>query len=120
MWFPNEIFSQIKDYMLNYKYTFSRKILPLIIFERAIMINSISPKFPAGDYGPIRYIYEISYTVPRYSYDNMSEYRLNKLGLTHYGPSGSKKNEKRYMYLREENDWLNLEGYKNSRYYDKC
>jgi len=30
MWFPNEIFSQIKDFMLDYKKTFRRNILPSI------------------------------------------------------------------------------------------
>ncbi len=105
--------------MLNYKYTFSRKILPLIVFERATIINSISPKFSTRDFGAISYIYEISYAVPRYLDHNISEDRLKKIGLTHYGCRGLDKDEKVYVYLRNENDWLNLDGYKNSRYFVK-
>jgi len=119
MWFPNEIFSHIKDYMLNYKYAFSRKILPLLVFEKAIRIKNSRPRFSAIDFGSSRYLYEISYTIPRYARYNISEDRLKKLGFTHYGPLSNEKDEKRYLYLRNNKDWLNLEGYKNSRYYDK-
>ena len=78
MWFPIEIFAQIKAYMLDYKKTFSLNILPLIYLEKAIDINTIGPVFNASSISN-RYIYKINYKVPRYSHKNMSESRLNKL-----------------------------------------
>ena len=117
MWFPIEIFAQIKDYMLDYKNTFSLNVLPLIFLQKAVGITHIGPKFKGGDFSSNRYIYEILYSIPRYSHQNISETRLNKLGLTQYGPTYSNKDEKRYMYLRNDGDWLNLEGYRDSRYF---
>ena len=117
MWFPNEIFTHIKDYMLNYKYVFSRKILPLIVWEKASRIVNIKPVW--GRVCLNENMYEIRYNVPRYSINRISEKKMNKLGLTHHGQERSKKDEKVYMYLRNSKEFLSLEGYKQSRYYDK-
>lgn len=112
MWFPNEIFSQIKDFMLDYKKTFRRNILPSIGLLKSSKIVTSGPRFAANDYSSARYIYEVSYKVPRL--DKYSEERLNKLGLTHYGPNSNKKYEKRYLYLYCDDDWANLEGHATS------
>lgn len=116
MWFPKEVFTHIKDYMLNYKKTFSLNILPLIYLEKAIDINTIGPVFNTSSISN-RDLYKINYKVPRYSNKNMSESRLNKLGLTHYGPKGLNKDEKVYIYLKTKKDWLELDGYRQSWYY---
>ena len=110
MWFPNEIFSQIKDFMLDYKKTFRRNILPSIGLLKPSIITTAGPRFKATDFSSGRYIYEVLYKVPRL--ENLSEERLNKLGLTHYGPNANKKDEKRYLYLYCDDDWLNLEGWR--------
>ena len=109
MWFPNEIFSQIKDFMLDYRKTFRRNILPSIGLLKSSKIVSSRPRFAANNYSSSRYIYEVSYEVPRL--DKLSEERLNKLGFTHYGQKSNKKYEKRYLYLYCHDDWVNLEGY---------
>jgi len=109
MWFPTEIFSQIMDFMLDYKKTFRRNILPLIGLLKPTEITTIGPRFKATDYSSSRYIYEVLYKVPRL--ENLSEERLNKLGLTHYGPNAYKNYEKRYLYLYNDDDWDNLEGH---------
>ena len=109
MWFPTEIFSQIKDFMLDYKKTFRINILLSIGLLKSSKIISLGPRFAANDYSSTRHIYEINYKFPRL--DKLSEKRLNKLGLTHYGPDSMKKYEKRYLYLYCDDDWINLEGY---------
>ena len=95
--------------MLDYRKTFDRNILPLIGLLKSSKIVSTRPKFKATDYSSSRYIYEVSYEVPRL--EECSEERLNKLGLTHYGPNSNKKYEKRYLYLYCDYDWEEL--YKN-------
>tara|TARA_B110000967_G_scaffold185254_1_gene205375 strand:- start:49 stop:384 length:336 start_codon:yes stop_codon:yes gene_type:complete len=109
MWFPTEIFTHIKDYMFNYKYAFSRKVLPLIVFEKGLLITQISP---IHRYGLWSDMYEISYTIPRYEEHNISEDRLKKLGFTHYGLNCRKKDEKRYLYIKNKSDWRELDGYR--------
>ena len=105
MVFPLEIFAHIKDYMLNYKYTFSRKILPLLVFEKASKITKISS---IDLWGKNWEIHEISYAIPRYLEYNISEDRLKKLGFTHYGLNRYKKDEKIYLYLTNKNDWTDI------------
>jgi len=107
MWFPTEIFSQIKDFMLDYRKTFDRNILPLIGLLKSSKIVSTRPTFKATDYSSSRYIYEVSYEVTRL--EKYSEERLNKLGLTHYGPLSVEKYEKRYLYLYGDDDWKEFE-----------
>ena len=72
-------------------------------------IVTAGPRFAANDYSSARYIYETCYLVPRL--DKLSEERLNKLGLTHYGRNSNKKYEKRYLYLYNDDDRANLEGH---------
>jgi len=103
MWFPNEIIAQIKDYMLDYKKTFDKKILPFIYLQKPSYLINTRPMFLATDCGPSRYLYELSYDIPRY---NINEERLNKLGFTNYGPKSFNKSEKIYTYLKTDRDWL--------------
>ena len=117
MWFPKEVFAHIKDYLLDYKKTFSKNILTLISREKAVDISTIGPVFGSSNLTSIN-IFKINYKVPRYSSKNMSESRLNKLGLTHYGPRGLDKDEKVYTYLNSKKDWLELDGYCKSWYYN--
>jgi len=113
MWFPTEIFSQIIDFMLDYKKTFRRNILPLIHLQKASEINGIGPRFKATDFSSGRYIYEVCYKVPRLN--KYSEERLNRIGFTYYGYKAGKKDEKTYLYLYCDDDWLNLEGWGKRR-----
>jgi len=109
MWFPNEIIAHIKDYMLDYKKTIDRKILPFIRLQKPKYITNMNPVFDARNFGCIRFLYKLSYEIPRY---NISEERLNKLGLTNYGPKGHDKDEKIYLYLKTDRDWMEI---KNQR-----
>ena len=104
MWFPTEIFSQIKHFMLDYKKTFDLNILPLIRLQKAFEITRIG--FAQTDYSSGRYVFEVCYKVPRLV--EYSEERLNKLGLTYYGPNANKKDEKRYLYLYGGEEWMVL------------
>ena len=110
MWFPTEIFSQIKHFMLDYKKTFDRNILPSIRLQKPSKITNINPMFITTNFSFSKYIYEICYKVPRL--DEYSELRLNKLGLTHYGPNANKKDEKRYLNMKNKEELLNLVGYR--------
>ena len=114
MWFPTEIFSQIKDFMLDYKKTFRRNILPSIVLLKSSKMVSSEPRFACNDRSSSRYIFEVSYKVPRLY--KLSEERLNKLGLTHFGPNSNKIYEKRYLYLYNDDDWNNLQGFQFSLY----
>ena len=112
--FPPEILHIIISFMLNYKKIFRETVLPYIKnVQKSRDIVSIYPVFKAGDFSKNRHIYCVEYSVPRY---NISETRLQKIGLTRYGPKWGKKNEKHYMYLKNEVDWNNLEGYTESVY----
>ena len=120
MWFPNELFTHIKDYMLDYKKYFSIRILPLIVYEYPFLIYGIRPTFKARnhDTNTSIFIYEIRYIVPRYSRSKTTEDKLNNIGLTFYGPDSDKRMEKRYLYLKNAADHNNLEGMDYKVIYD--
>jgi len=117
--FPFEILSIIKDFLFNYKKSFSKYILPIIKQNYPTNIYTFGPKSSAREvYRTKKCMYEIIYDVPRY--EKMSREKIRSLRLNNYwdrfGTHRYLIKERQYIYVKKNTDIINylIKNYKDS------